>query len=118
MDLSNRVAVITGSAGKEDVVNILKETPDANLGLSIIVQGIPEEVNNCLRQVGLKPHTVHHSLGVWGMTEKLPGTEILEITTMCGHGMTSPNLVRKCIKERKRCLNAWIRGRQFIPKSG
>ena len=25
--------------------------------------------------------------------------EILEITTMCGHGMTTPNLVKKCIEE-------------------
>ena len=86
-------------ASKEDFVNILKETIEADLGLSIVVQGILEEVEDCLRQVGLKPHTVHHSLGVWGKTERLPGKEVLEITTMCGHGMTSPNLVKKCIEE-------------------
>jgi len=86
-------------ASKEDVVNILKETLEADLGLSIVMQGVLEEVEDCLRQVGLKPHTVHHSLGVWGKTEKLPGKEILEITTMCGHGMASPNLVKQCIKD-------------------
>jgi hypothetical protein len=86
-------------ASKENFVRILKETIEADLGLCIVVQGVLEEVEECLRQVGLKPHTVHHSLGVWGKTEKLPGKEILEITTMCGHGMTPPNLVRKCIED-------------------
>jgi hypothetical protein len=86
-------------AGKEDFVRTLKEAIEADFGLSIVVQGILEEVEDCLRQVGLRPHTVHHSLGVWGRTEKLPGKEILEITTMCGHGMTGPNLVRMCIQD-------------------
>jgi len=86
-------------ARKEDFVKTLKEAIKADLGLSIVVQGILEEVESCLREVGLKPHTVHHSLGVWGRTEKLPSKEILEITTMCGHGMTTPNLVKKCIEE-------------------
>jgi len=86
-------------ASKEDFINTLREAMDADFGLSIVVQGILEEVEDCLRQIGLKPHTTHHSLGVWGRTEKLPGKEILEITTMCGHGMTGPNLVRMCIED-------------------
>jgi hypothetical protein len=86
-------------ANKEDIVNILKETLEADLGLSVVMQGVLEEVEDCLRQVGLKPHTVHHSLGVWGRTEKLPRKEVLEITTMCGHGMVTPNLVKKCVKD-------------------
>jgi hypothetical protein len=36
---------------------------------------------------------VNHSLGFWGKTEKLPPREILEITTMCGHGLVAPSLV-------------------------
>lgn len=86
-------------SSKEDFINILKEAIEADFGLSIVVQGILEKVEDCLRQVGLKPHTVHHSLGVWGKAEKLPKKEVLEITTMCGHGMTTPNLVKKCIEE-------------------
>ena len=86
-------------AGKENVINILKETIEADLGLSIMVQGVLEEVEDCLRQVGLRPHTVHHSLGVWGRTEKLPGKNFLEITTMCGHGMVGQNLTKKCIED-------------------
>lgn len=84
---------------KEDFVNILKELVKADLGLSVVVQGILEDINDCLKQVGLKPHTVHHSLGVWGKIEKLPSKEILEITTMCGHGLIGPNLVKTCIDD-------------------
>ena len=84
---------------KEDVVKILKETIEADMGLSIVVQGVVEEIEDCLDQLGLKMHTVHHSLGVWGKTEKLPGKNVLEITTMCGHGLVSTNLVHKLIDD-------------------
>lgn len=84
-------------ARKEDVVNILREALEADFGLSIMVQGVFEEVEDCLRQVGLKMHTVNQSLGVWGKTEKLPPKEVLEIATMCGHGLVSTNLVKKAI---------------------
>jgi hypothetical protein len=36
---------------------------------------------------------------VWGKIEKLPSKEILEITTMCGHGLIGPNLVKACIDD-------------------
>jgi hypothetical protein len=84
---------------KEDFVNILKELVEADLGLSVVVQGILEDVEECLKQAGLKPHTVHHSLGVWGKIEKLPSKEILEITTMCGHGLIGQNLVNAFIDD-------------------
>ena len=84
---------------RDSLINILKETIDADLGLSIMVQGVLEEVEACLKEVGLRPHTVHHSLGVWGKTEKLPDKELREITTMCGHGMTGPTLVKQCIED-------------------
>jgi len=84
---------------RKDFINILKDVIQADFGMSIVVQGVLEEVEDCLKEVGLKPHTAHHSLGVWGRVERLPGKEILEVTTMCGHGMTSPNLVKKCIEE-------------------
>ena len=38
-------------------------------------------------------HTVEHSLGIHGNTEKLPDEGILEITTMCGHALVSASLV-------------------------
>ena len=84
-------------SSKEAVIRILKQTLAEDLGLSILVQGVVTEVEDCLKQVGLKLHTVHHSLGIWGKTDKLPGSEVLEITTMCGHGLVGKNLVLKAI---------------------
>jgi len=98
LDRGRGGAVQICCASKGDVVKILKETLEADLGLSIVVQGVVEEVEDCLKKVGLKLHTVHHSLGVWGKTEKLPGKDVLEITTMCGHGLVSPNIVKKSIE--------------------
>ena len=37
------------------------------------------------------------SLGFEGKTEKLPATQVLALSTMCGHGMISSNLAKKMI---------------------
>ncbi|MCX8186642.1 MAG: hypothetical protein RMH77_06005 [Sulfolobales archaeon] len=86
----------------EQVKNVLKDLKEAELGLSVVVTGVYAEVFNILKEVGLKPHTVNLSLGIWGRTEKLPQKEILEITTMCGHCMVSPSLVLKMVAEIKK----------------
>jgi len=83
----------------EQVREVLKELKEADLGLSVVVTGVYEEVFKVLKEVGLRPHTINLSLGVWGRVEKLPPKEILEITTMCGHCMVSPSLVLKMVNE-------------------
>jgi hypothetical protein len=86
-------------ANQKDVLRILRGVLDEGIDLSIVVQGIFEDVKDCLKQVGFNPHTVHHSLGVWGRTEKLPSKNILELTTMCGHGLVSSNLANQCLMD-------------------
>ena len=81
------------------VSRVLKDLKGADLGLSVVVSGIYKTVDECLEEAGLKHHTANFSLGIWGKTEKLPGDEILEITTMCGHGMIATNLVKAIIEE-------------------
>ena len=78
---------------KEKVTSVLKDMIDAQLGLSIVVSGLYDQVEDCCHGVGIKPHTINYSLGFWGNKDKLPLKNILEITTMCGHGLISPNLV-------------------------
>jgi hypothetical protein len=46
-------------------------------------------------------HSVEQSLGVFGRTDRLPPREIVEINTMCGHGMVSFNLIKKIVEEVK-----------------
>jgi len=86
---------------KEDLTAALKELKEADLGISVIASGIYENVDECLEKAGLKHHTGNFSLGIWGRTEKLPEDDILEVTTMCGHALIAPNLVKAMVKEIK-----------------
>jgi len=84
---------------KEDVIATLKDLKDADLGISIIVSGLVDVVDECCHAAGLKRHTVEFSLGIWGKTELLPADDVLEVTTMCGHGMVSPRLVESVVAD-------------------
>ena len=86
---------------KDVVSEVLKELKEADLGMSVVVSGIFENVDECAEKVGLKHHTANFSLGIWGKTEKLPSNDILEVTTMCGHAMVSANLVTTMVDEVK-----------------
>ncbi|MHB8125451.1 MAG: hypothetical protein ACYDEJ_07385 [Desulfitobacteriaceae bacterium] len=87
---------------RTQVSQALKELKEADLGISVIVSGIVEHVHKTCQEVGLDPHTVEYSVGIRGKLTKLPEDEILEITTMCGHGMVSQHLVRQMILDIKR----------------
>ncbi len=77
---------------------VVEELIQADLGLSINISGLMDEVQACCRKAGLERHSAEHSLGFWGSRDRLPEREILELNTMCGHGMVSFNLVRKMIE--------------------
>jgi len=83
------------------VKSVLSELKAADLGISIVVSGLIERVRTCCRDVGLPFHTVEHSLGVLGRTENLPSTGIVEIASLCGHGMVSFNLIEKMVYQVK-----------------
>jgi len=76
---------------------VIRELIRADLGISINISGLLDEVQACCRKAGIERHSVEHSLGVWGAKERLPEKNILELNTMCGHGMVSFNLIRKMI---------------------
>jgi hypothetical protein len=84
---------------REDLTAFLKEVKDAALGLSVVVSGHYGTVDECLRVIGLEHHTASFSLGVWGKTERLPDDNVLQITTMCGHGLISSNLAEEMVRE-------------------
>ena len=86
---------------KEAVTAVLKELKEADLGMSVVVSSIYENVDECIEKAGLKHHTANFSLGIWGRTEKLPSNDILEITTMCGHALIAPSLVKAMVAEIK-----------------
>jgi len=91
---------------QQAVTQVLRELKEADLGLSVVVSGILDPVNECCQKAGLKRHTVEFSLGIWGKTEKLPSNDILEITTMCGHAMVSAKLVESMVGDIKKGIKS------------
>jgi hypothetical protein len=85
-----------------EVVKVLQELKEADLGISVVVTGIHEETEKSCRQGGLAKHTVENSLGIFGQYRKLPADEVLQLTTMCGHGMVPANLVERVLTQVKR----------------
>jgi hypothetical protein len=87
---------------KEKMFEVLKRIKEEELGLSITVSGLNDDILDMCQELDIKPHSVNYSLGIHGATEKLPPEEVLEILTMCGHGMISKDLVAKAIEQVKR----------------
>ena len=83
------------------VVAFMKDLKKADLGMSVVISGLFPAVKRCAQEAGLTPHTIEYSLGIWGNTARLPEQEVLQVTTMCGHGMLSSNLVRSLVAEVK-----------------
>jgi hypothetical protein len=87
---------------------VVEELIRADLGLSINISGLLEEVKACCKKTGIQRHSAEHSLGFWGAKERLPEREVMLFNTMCGHGMVSFNLVRKMIE--------YVKLRRLTPK--
>jgi len=51
----------------------------------------------CCHHACLARHSVGYSLGFEGKTDKLPNSQVLMLSTMCGHGMISHSLSKKMI---------------------
>ncbi len=78
---------------REQVVGFLRRIKEREVGLSVVISGLLEEVLPACAQAGVTPHTVNYSFGVWGKKDLLPSEETLSLTTMCGHHQISPKLV-------------------------
>jgi hypothetical protein len=88
----------------DTVQKVLQDLKASDLGISIVVSGIFDEVFEACKNAGLEPHTVNMSLGTWGKTELLPFQPILELCTMCGHTMISSKLAELMIEKVKKGL--------------
>ncbi len=90
---------------KDNLIAALKEIKAADLGMSVIVTGLFDDVAECCKQAGLTAHTQAVSLGIWGKMSKLPSRKHLDIHTMCGHAMVPVALIDQTVeKVRKKKL--------------
>jgi len=79
----------------------LKRIKEADLGMSVVVSGNYKAVFKILKEIGMKPHTVNMSLGIYGNKSLLPDREVLAISTMCGHGMVTRKRIENIVKKTK-----------------
>jgi len=98
-NLVDRTCAHAAFRDKTVVVKVMRKLKEANLGLSVVVSGLFEHVNECCQKVGLTRHTIEYSLGRWGKTELLPSEDLLAIQSMCGHALISVNLIEEMVSE-------------------
>ena len=104
-DGSTSAAVFTDL---DTLKKVLRELIEADLGISINVSGLLEGVQECCHGNGIERHSVEQSLGFWGARDRLPEREVLEINTLCGHGLVSFSLIRKMMEQ--------VRMRRLTPR--
>ncbi|MEL1135587.1 hypothetical protein AAC978_10420 [Desulfitobacterium sp. THU1] len=83
---------------REKVIHVLERLKEEEVGLSVVVTGLVDQVQEICEVVGLKPHSAGISLGIHGATDLLPEEDVMCLSTMCGHGMIAAGLVRQVKK--------------------
>ena len=77
--------------------DFLKAVKAADLGMCVNISTSLDGAEQCCWAAGQPRHSIGYSLGFEGKTEKLPNTQVLMLSTMCGHGMISSSLAKKMI---------------------
>ena len=82
---------------EESAMACLQEVLDADFGLSVNISTSVENAKQVGERCGIKRHSVEYALGFNDPHDHLPNSQILSLSTMCGHGMVSFNLARKML---------------------
>ena len=86
---------------RQKIKDTLAKIKEMDAGISIVVSGVIDQIREVAAEIGLDPHTINMSLGIHGRTDRLPPADIRQFTTMCGHGMVSPDLIRDLLRKVK-----------------
>jgi len=87
-------AVFDSRVTAEDFVKRINEE---DLGLSINISTSIDGAEQCCHHACIPRHSVGYSLGFEGKTENLPSSQVMMLSTMCGHGMVSHSMAKKMI---------------------
>jgi len=116
--LMNDKAYIGAVFEEEDKVKkVLRLLKERDLGMSITITGDRDRIFSILDDVGLEPNAIHLSLGIFGKKKSLPSRKIMEICTMCGHGMVSANKVKEILKKIKEGKIDCMEGAKTLAKT-
>jgi hypothetical protein len=100
-EMEGEIAITATFDNLETVASVIAELKEADLGIPINISGLLEEVSECCKKAGLERHSTEQSLGIFGRKDRLPPREMVEMNSMCGHGMVSFNLIKKVADEVK-----------------
>jgi hypothetical protein len=97
LDKPGTAAVVFNN--RDNALAFVKAVKAADLGLCVNISTSVEGAEQILEEAGLTRHSVNYSCGFQNRAgiEKLPSTQVLTLTTMCGHGMISQSLAKKMI---------------------
>ena len=82
---------------KQALEGFLKEIREMDLGLSVNVSSLVEDIREMAPRTGVCPHSINYALGFRGNLYRLPDQHVLALTTMCGHGLIASNFAKKMI---------------------
>ena len=91
-----------GTAGavfdsRRKAVACLADVIAEDLGLSVNISTSVEGARDVGRECGIERHSVEYSLGFTDAHDRLPRGQLLELATMCGHGMVAFSLAQKML---------------------
>lgn len=100
--LDHAYGIIISFSDRTAVKGVLEKLKKADLGISIVVSGLIDEVADICSEIGLTLHTATLSLGIYGKKELLPEDDTLKIITMCGHSLIGASLVQSVSEKVKK----------------
>ena len=87
-------AVFDNRPAAEDFVKAVKQE---DLGLSVNISTSIDGAEQCCDAAHICRHSVGYSLGFEGETDRMASSQVLLLSTMCGHGMVSAAFAGKMI---------------------
>jgi hypothetical protein len=82
---------------EDEVVACFRDIIEADFGLSVNISAAVWDAREVACECGTPRHSVEYSLKTNDPHDHLPNSQILGISTMCGHGMISFNMARKML---------------------
>ena len=84
-------------ASADNAIDCLQDIVKADLGISVNMSTSVENARRAAESCGVKRHSIEYTLGFNDPHDHLPDSQVLGLSTMCGHGMVSFNLAKKMI---------------------
>ncbi|MEQ8301862.1 MAG: hypothetical protein RIB47_00630 [Cyclobacteriaceae bacterium] len=83
---------------KADAEAAFKEVVESDFGISVNISSSVDNAREVGKCCGVNRHSVEYALAFNDPHDHLPNSQVLELSTMCGHGMVSFNMAKKMLE--------------------